>query len=81
LLVIDGGKGQLNIANQIMQQHKKNIPIISIAKKQETIFLPNQQNGIQLPESSEILKLIRYIRDEAHRFAVSYHKKLRSKIQ
>jgi excinuclease ABC subunit C len=79
MFLIDGGKGQLNIASQIMKNHKKNIPIISIAKKQEIIFLENQKNGIQLEMNSEVLKLIRYIRDEAHRFAVSYHKKLRSK--
>ncbi|MDR0675993.1 MAG: excinuclease ABC subunit UvrC [Elusimicrobiota bacterium] len=79
LILIDGGKGQLNAAVQIMRRHKKDIPIISIAKKQEIIFLENQKNGIQLEMDSEILKLIRYIRDESHRFAISYHRKLRSK--
>ena len=78
LLLIDGGKGHLNIACQEMERQNKNIPIISIAKKEEIIFTPNQKNGIKLDMSSESLKLIRYIRDEAHRFAVTYHRKLRA---
>ncbi len=79
LFVIDGGKGQLNVAENLLKFYKKNISLISIAKKQEIIFLPHQKNGIRLPMNSEILKLIRHLRDEAHRFAITYHKKLRSK--
>ena len=79
LLLIDGGKGQLSSAVEIKKKLNKNIPIISIAKKEELIFLENQKIPIRLDMNSSILKLIRYIRDEAHRFAVSYHKKLRNK--
>lgn len=79
LLLIDGGKGQLSSAMEIKEKLHKNIPIISIAKKEEIIFLENQKVPIRLDMHSNILKLIRYIRDEAHRFAVSYHTKLRNK--
>ena len=79
LFVIDGGKGQLNMALLEMKLAKKEIPILSIAKKQEILFLPGQSNGLRLADDSEALKLIRHIRDEAHRFAVTYHKKLRAK--
>ncbi|MCP4481795.1 MAG: excinuclease ABC subunit UvrC [bacterium] len=79
LFVIDGGKGQLNIAISEMDLAHKKIPILSIAKKQEILFLPKQSNGIRLEEDSEALKLIRYVRDEAHRFAITYHKNIRKK--
>ena len=79
LLVIDGGKGQLNVAIRVLQKLKLSIPIISIAKKNEEIFVEWSDNPIQLDQSSPVLKLVQNIRDESHRFAINYHKYLREK--
>lgn len=79
LIVIDGGKGQLSSAKKELDDIQVDIPIIAIAKKQEEIFLPHRRNPVLLPRDSLGLQLIQRIRDEAHRFAVTYHRKLRSK--
>lgn len=85
LIIIDGGKGQLSSAQKALRQAQgkfsKNIPIISIAKREEEIFLPNQKNPVLLAYDSPALYLIQRMRDEAHRFTITYHKKLRSKEQ
>ena len=77
LIVVDGGKGQLNIALEVLNKLNLNIPAISIAKKNEEIFVDWLDTPIIFEQSSLILRLIQYVRDEAHRFAISYHKKLR----
>jgi len=79
LIIIDGGKGQLNSADNIIKNHKLTIPIISIAKRVEEIFIPNFQGSLILAKSSIALRLIISIRDEAHRFAINFHRKRRSK--
>lgn len=79
LLIIDGGIGQLNVALKIMSKHKLTIPVISIAKRKEEIYIPNREIPLILPRHSAALKIIQKIRDEAHRFVISYHKRLRSK--
>lgn len=79
LILIDGGKGQLSSAVQILKQYKLTIPIIGLAKRLEEIFLPAQKNPIVLPPNSIALFLLQRIRDEAHRFAVKYHRQLRTK--
>lgn len=79
LLVIDGGKGQLSAARKILQQYQLNIPIISLAKREEEIFLPNQPEPLRLPYDSPALQLLQRMRDEAHRFTITYHRLLRSK--
>jgi len=79
LIIIDGGKGQLSSACVELKKLDVQIPIISIAKGQEEIFLPRRRSSIRLPENSLGLKLIQRVRDEAHRFAVTYHRKLRGK--
>jgi len=80
LLVIDGGKGHLNSAIRAMKQMEiTNIPVISIAKAEEIIYTPSKTEPIKLSRSDEVLKLIQRLRDEAHRFAVQYHRKLREK--
>lgn len=80
LIVIDGGKGQLSSARQILQSSKyPQIPLISLAKRIEEIFLPGRDDSIILPKSSSALRLLTVIRDEAHRFAISFHRKRRSK--
>jgi excinuclease ABC subunit C len=77
LILIDGGLAQLNSALKILGNKK--IPVIALAKKQEEIYLPNQPIPIKLPKFSPTLQLLQELRDEAHRFAINYHKKLRRK--
>lgn len=79
LIIIDGGKGQLSSVMQIVSElGVEGIDFVSLAKKQEEIFLPNQSKSVVLPRNSSALFLFQRIRDEAHRFAITYHKKLRS---
>ena len=81
LIVIDGGKGQLSAAMEILQglEHMKNIPVIGLAKRLEEIVLPGQSDTMLLPRTSTGLRLLQAIRDEAHRFAITYHRTLRDK--
>lgn len=81
LIVIDGGKGQLSSAYDILKelQLEDKIRIIGIAKRLEEIFFPNENLPLLLDKRSETLKVIQYIRDEAHRFGITHHRKKRSK--
>ena len=79
LIVVDGGKGQLNAGISVLQELGLDIPIIGLAKKYEEIYVPNEKIPIVLPKNSPLLKLLQRIRDESHRFAVKLHKKLRKK--
>ncbi|MGA2158606.1 MAG: excinuclease ABC subunit UvrC [Dehalococcoidia bacterium] len=80
LVLIDGGKGHLNAALTAMKElGVDNVPIISIAKENEDIFQPGRPGPVPLDKSSEELHLLQRVRDEAHRFAVTYHRQLRSK--
>ncbi len=79
LIIIDGGKGQLSSVMAIVQAAKKDIPIISLAKRVEEVFIPNSSDSIILARSSMSLRLITGIRDEAHRFAINFHRLRRSK--
>jgi excinuclease ABC subunit C len=78
LVVIDGGKGQVSSVKEIFEKLNINIPLIGLAKREETI-ITSDLKPIRLPIDSMELKLIMRIRDEAHRFAITYHRKLRSK--
>ncbi|WP_353893776.1 excinuclease ABC subunit UvrC [Proteinivorax hydrogeniformans] len=78
LIVIDGGKGQLSAANKIVkEQGYEHVHIIGLAKKMEEVFFPEQSEPVILPRNSEGLYLLQRIRDEAHRFAITYHRTLR----
>lgn len=79
LIVIDGGLGQLHSANEAMKRMGFNIPIISLAKKQEEIFTLGSSESIKLDENNDARKLLQRIRDEAHRFAITFHRSLRDK--
>ncbi|MBU0667921.1 excinuclease ABC subunit UvrC [Patescibacteria group bacterium] len=79
LIVIDGGKGQLSSALKQLKKYGFTVPIISIAKKNEEIYLPVQNKPIILSKQSPILHLIQHIRDESHRFALTYHQSLQMK--
>jgi excinuclease ABC subunit C len=72
LLVLDGGKGQLGIGVEVLETLKLSIPICSLAKQEEEIFLPRNSVSIKLPKESHTLHLMQRIRDESHRFAVTY---------
>lgn len=79
LILVDGGKGQLHAARHEIEKLEVTIPIVSLAKRNEEIFFPGRKQPIILPKDSLGLKLVQRIRDEAHRFAVSYHRKLKRK--
>jgi len=78
LILLDGGKGQLNTVLNIMKRINVGIPVLGLAKRLEEIYLPDGR-VVSLPGNSSVLKLLQRVRDEAHRFAITYHKKLRSK--
>ena len=78
LIIIDGGKGQLSsVIKQFKEMDIKNQDIVSLAKRLEEVFLPNQSKPVLFPISSNALYFFQRIRDEAHRFAITYHRKLR----
>jgi excinuclease ABC subunit C len=80
ILLIDGGKGQLNAAVEALEALNIRRPlVISLAKQQEEIFVPGEADSIKLTRHSYALRLLQYVRDEAHRFAQSYHHLLRRK--
>ncbi len=79
LIVIDGGKGQLASAIKELKKLNLSLPIISLAKREEEIFMPGKRNSIKLAYDSLGLKLLIRIRDEAHRFGLKYHTLLRAK--
>ena len=79
LIIIDGGKGQLNIIDNLMKKMKiEEIDLISLAKRIEEVFLPDKKESIILKRSSSALRLLVNIRDEAHRFAITFHRKRRN---
>ncbi len=79
LILIDGGKGQLNFANSVLLEHNINIPIISLAKREEEVFKPNESNPYVISKDNYGLKLLQRIRDESHRYAITFHRSLRGK--
>ncbi len=79
LIVIDGGKGQLSSALEELNNLNVKIPIISIAKREEEIFIPGRSSSIKLSRKDKGLQLVQKIRDEAHRFAITYNRLLRKK--
>lgn len=80
LVVIDGGKGQLSSALEVIRGlGLADLPVVGLAKREEEIFIPHQSTSILLNRDSAALHLIQRIRDEAHRFAITFHRKLRGK--
>ncbi len=80
LLLIDGGKGQLSSVMEVLTElGLTHIPTIGLAKQEEEIFMPDREESIRLPRRSDALRLLQRVRDEAHRFAITYHKSLRDK--
>lgn len=89
LLIVDGGKGQLKVATEVLKEAGLlRIPAVGMAKarkatgkEEERFYLPNRKNHITFPRNSLALRLLMMLRNEAHRFAIEYHRKLRSKAQ
>ena len=81
LLLVDGGKGQLGVAVKVLDELglTEEIPVASLAKRFEEVFVPGDPEPIRVPRGSEALYLLQRIRDEAHRFAITYHRQLRGK--
>jgi excinuclease ABC subunit C len=78
LLLIDGGKGQLSAVSEVLAElGLEHLPRIGLAKQEEEIYLPDREEPVRLSRRSEALKLLQRVRDEAHRFAITYHKSLR----
>ena len=78
LLLVDGGKGQLSVALQVLREFKLDLPVAALAKEHELLYVPNSESPIALPFNSPALHLLQRIRDEAHRFALKYHRKRRT---
>ncbi|HZU72589.1 MAG TPA: excinuclease ABC subunit UvrC [Acidimicrobiales bacterium] len=81
LLLVDGGRGQLNVALKVLEELglEDEIPAAALAKQFEEVYLPGRPDPVRIPRSSEALYLLQRIRDEAHRFAIDYHRQLRGK--
>ena len=79
LVLIDGGPGQLGRAVKVLAELELAIPVVGLAKRMEEVYLPGQPDPIRIPRDEEALYLLQQVRDEAHRFAITYHRNLRSK--
>src|SRR4051812_1014610 len=80
LLLVDGGKGQLNVAVRVLEElGLEEICVASLAKRFEEVYLPGRNDPVRIPRDSEALYLLQQVRDEAHRFAITYHRQLRGK--
>jgi excinuclease ABC subunit C len=78
LVLVDGGKGQLSTALGVYREFGRNVPMLGFAKRTDLVFYADGRE-IQIPSNSPALRLLKQVRDEAHRFAITYHRKLRGK--
>jgi excinuclease ABC subunit C len=79
LVVVDGGRGQLGVAMSVLDRAGLEIPAVGLAKRLEEVYLPGQPEPLQIPRGSEALFVLQHLRDEAHRFAITYHRKKRAR--
>jgi excinuclease ABC subunit C len=79
LVVVDGGRGQLNVALRVLEALGLETPVAALAKRLEEVYLPGQPEPVRIPRGSEALFVLQHVRDEAHRFAVEYHRKVRER--
>lgn len=80
LILIDGGKGQVNAAHSVLTALGLDIPLVGLAKRDEELFLPHTSDPILLPKGNSALRVLQAVRDETHRFATGFNQKLRSKV-
>jgi excinuclease ABC subunit C len=80
LLLVDGGRGQLNVAVRVLEElGLEDIAVASLAKRFEEVYVPDRTEPVRIARDSEALFLLQQVRDEAHRFAIAYHRKLRGR--
>jgi len=81
LVLVDGGKGQLRVAVEVLEEFglQERVHVVALAKEREELFLPGRAEPVRLPEGSQGLFLVQRVRDEAHRFAITYHRTLRTR--
>jgi excinuclease ABC subunit C len=79
LVVVDGGRGQLNVALRVVEDLGLDVPVIGLAKRLEEVYLPGQPEPLLIPRGAEALFVLQHVRDEAHRFAIEYHRKKRDR--
>jgi excinuclease ABC subunit C len=79
LVVVDGGRGQLGVAMNVLSRAGLEIPAVGLAKRLEEVYLPGQPEPLQIARGSEALFVLQHLRDEAHRFAITYHRKKRAR--
>ena len=80
LIIVDGGKGQVSAARVVLDElGLHDLPLAGLAKEREELFLPTRPDPIVLPSTSAALYMLQRLRDEAHRFAITYHRQLRAK--
>ena len=79
LVLIDGGAGQLSRAVRVLSDLDLDIPVVGLAKRMEEVYMPGRPEPIRIPRDEEALHLLQRVRDEAHRFAITYHRKLRDR--
>lgn len=79
VLLLDGGKGQLNVALEVFQELGTSCPVLALAKELEELYLPGREDPLLLPSHSEVLQFLQRVRNEAHRFAVTFHRIRRNK--
>lgn len=81
VILIDGGKGQINTCRELIKSYNQNIDVISLAKQEEEVFVESNPVSVKLSKDDDCLKLLQKVRDEAHRFAITFHRSLRKKKQ
>ena len=79
LVLIDGGKGQLSAAIESLKELKLDLPIVALAKRLEELFLPSQKDSLRIAKNSPALNVLKQLRDEAHRFAITFQRQKRTK--
>jgi excinuclease ABC subunit C len=79
LVVVDGGRGQLGVASKVLAELELEIPVVGLAKRLEEVYLPGEPEPLTVPRASEALFVLQHLRDEAHRFAIAYHRQKRGK--
>jgi excinuclease ABC subunit C len=79
LIVVDGGRGQLSVATKVLADADLHIPAIGLAKRLEEIYFPDRPDPLVIPRGSESLFVLQHLRDEAHRFAITYHRQKRDR--